>query len=122
MSVSGVILPPPRYLSSVLKLLRSSGGLAIFDEVQTCCGRLGTFWGHSTIDLEFGGVTPDIVCCGKPLGNGVPLAATICRKDVVSGGSFSQVEYFNTFGGNPVSKRANPTLCPYPQTRPNISY
>jgi ethanolamine-phosphate phospho-lyase len=45
---------------------------------------------------------PDIVTMGKPFGNGFPLAAVVCTKEVAS--SFDNgLEYFNTFGGNPVA-------------------
>ena len=47
-------------------------------------------------------VIPDIVTIGKPLGNGHPLAAVICTQKVAE--AFANgMEYFNTFGGNPVS-------------------
>ena len=52
--------------------------------------------------FERHGVTPDIVTMGKPMANGMPVAATVVRPEVVE--SFgTQVRYFNTFGGNPVS-------------------
>ena len=68
------------------------------DEVQVGCGRMGkTFWG-----FQLHGVIPDIVTIGKPLGNGHPLAAVACTQDVAD--KFANgMEYFNTFGGNPVS-------------------
>jgi 4-aminobutyrate aminotransferase-like enzyme len=47
-------------------------------------------------------VTPDIVVLGKPIGNGHPLAALITRRDIAD--AFDNgMEYFTTFGGNPVS-------------------
>ena len=51
-------------------------------------------------------VVPDIVTIGKPLGNGHPMGAVICSRDVSSklGG------YFSTFGGNPVSCAAGIAL------------
>ena len=59
---------------------------------------MGThFWGFETQ-----GVVPDIVTLGKPIGNGHPLAAVITTRDIAD--SFDNgMEYFNTFGGNPVS-------------------
>jgi 4-aminobutyrate aminotransferase-like enzyme len=39
---------------------------------------------------------------GKPIGNGHPLAAVVTTPDIAA--SFANgMEYFNTFGGNPVS-------------------
>ena len=55
------------------------------------------FWGFQLHD-----VVPDIITMGKPLGNGHPLAAVACTREVAD--KFANgMEYFNTFGGNPVS-------------------
>ena len=52
--------------------------------------------------FETQGVVPDIVTLGKPIGNGHPLGAVITNSDIAA--SFANgMEYFNTFGGNPVS-------------------
>src|SRR6185503_10830008 len=66
--------------------------------VQVGFGRVGThFWGFETQ-----GVVPDIVTMGKPIGNGHPLAAVVTTPEIAS--AFENgMEYFNTFGGNPVS-------------------
>jgi len=78
--------------------VRAAGGLTIADEVQIGLGRVGNkFWGFELHD-----VVPDIVTMGKPLGNGHPLAAVVTTPEVAA--SFhTGMEYFNTFGGNPVS-------------------
>jgi 4-aminobutyrate aminotransferase-like enzyme len=79
-------------------MVRKAGGICIADEVQVGCGRLGkAFWGFQLHD-----VVPDIVTIGKPIGNGHPLAAVVCTPEVAE--AFANgMEYFNTFGGNPVS-------------------
>lgn len=52
--------------------------------------------------FETQGVVPDIVTLGKPIGNGHPLGAVITTPEIAA--SFANgMEYFNTFGGNPVS-------------------
>jgi len=78
--------------------VHAAGGLCIADEVQVGVGRVGShFWG-----FELQGVVPDIVTIGKPLGNGHPLGAVVCTPEVAA--NFANgMEYFNTFGGNPVS-------------------
>ena len=48
---------------------------------------------------------PDIVTMGKPMGNGMPLAAVVCSR-AVSDRFARGPEYFNTFGGNPVCTAA----------------
>ena len=72
--------------------------MCVADEVQTGFGRAGShFW-----TFETQGVVPDIVTLGKPIGNGHPLAAVITTPEIAQ--SFTNgMEYFNTFGGNPVS-------------------
>jgi len=97
-SCGGQIVLPDDFLSLAYEKVRAAKGLCISDEVQTGCGRMGSvFWG-----FQLYGVTPDIVTIGKPLGNGHPIAAVACTQEVAS--KFANgMEYFNTFGGNPVS-------------------
>ena len=97
-SVGGQIVFPPRYLAEVYRHVRAAGGVCISDEVQVGFGRLGThFWGFATQ-----GVIPDIVVLGKPIGNGFPLAAVVTTPEIAA--SFDNgMEFFSTFGGNPVS-------------------
>jgi 4-aminobutyrate aminotransferase-like enzyme/Ser/Thr protein kinase RdoA (MazF antagonist) len=97
-SVGGQIVFPPRYLQEVYKHVRAAGGVCIADEVQVGFGRLGThFWGFETQN-----VVPDIVVLGKPIGNAFPLAAVVTTKEIAD--SFANgMEFFSTFGGNPVA-------------------
>jgi 4-aminobutyrate aminotransferase-like enzyme len=97
-SVGGQIMFPAGYLSHAYHHVRKAGGLCIADEVQVGFGRLGThFWGFETQD-----VVPDIVVLGKPIGNGFPLAAVVTTREIAE--SFDNgMEFFSTFGGNPVS-------------------
>lgn len=97
-SCGGQVELPEYFLAEAYQLVRNAGGVCISDEVQVGCGRLGkTFWGFQLHD-----VIPDIVTIGKPLGNGHPLAAVACTQEVAN--AFANgMEYFNTFGGNPVS-------------------
>lgn len=97
-SCGGQIDPPKDFLAKAYKKVRAAGGLCISDEVQVGCGRVGkTFWG-----FQMHNVVPDIVTIGKPLGNGHPIAAVACTQEVAD--RFANgMEYFNTFGGNPVS-------------------
>lgn len=97
-SCGGQIELPEGFLAKAYEHVRAAGGRCISDEVQVGCGRVGkTFWG-----FQLHGVVPDIVTIGKPLGNGHPLAAVACTQEVAE--KFANgMEYFNTFGGNPVS-------------------
>ena len=97
-SVGGQIIFPEGYLSEAYRHVREAGGVCIADEVQTGFGRVGShFWG-----FEMQNVVPDIVVLGKPIGNGHPLAAVVTRREIAD--AFDNgMEYFTTFGGNPVS-------------------
>lgn len=98
MGSSGQIVFPPGFLNEAYAFVRAAGGVCIADEVQVGFGRVGThFWGFETQ-----GVVPDIVVLGKPMGNGHPLGAVITTPAIAA--SFNNgLEYFSTFGGNPVS-------------------
>lgn len=98
LGVGGQMPLPDNYLKEVYAFVKAAGGVCIADEVQVGFGRIGEkFWG-----FELQNVTPDIVVMGKPIGNGHPLAAVVVSREIAD--SFNNgMEYFNTFGGNPVS-------------------
>ena len=89
---------PAGYLQRAYALVRAAGGVCVADEVQTGFGRVGErFWA-----FELSDVVPDIVTMGKPIGNGHPLGAVVTRPEIAA--AFANgMEYFNTFGGNPVA-------------------
>ena len=97
-SCGGQIMLPHGFLEQVYNTVKGAGGICIADEVQTGLGRVGTHWWA----FEQHNVVPDIVTIGKPLGNGHPVAAVVCKRQVAD--AFANgMEFFNTFGGNPVS-------------------
>lgn len=98
LSCGGQLVLPKGYLQLIYPAVRAAGGLCIADEVQVGFGRVGEhFWG-----FQLQGVQPDIVTLGKPIGNGHPLAAVVTTPAVAE--AFTNgMEFFNTFGGNPVS-------------------
>lgn len=97
-SCGGQIILPPDYLIKAYQYVRQAGGVCIADEVQTGCGRVGNyFWA-----FEEHGVIPDIITIGKPIGNGHPLGVVVTTQEIAE--AFKNgMEYFNTYGGNPVS-------------------
>lgn len=96
--VAGQIVMPDGYLTAVYEKVRQAGGVCIADEVQVGFGRVGThMWG-----FESQNVVPDIVSLGKPIGNGHPMAAVITTQKIADA-FVTGMEYFNTYGGNPVS-------------------
>jgi 4-aminobutyrate aminotransferase-like enzyme/Ser/Thr protein kinase RdoA (MazF antagonist) len=94
----GIYTTPSGYLNILYEKTRAAGGLCVADEVQGGFGRLGqNFFG-----FQFNDVIPDIVTMGKPMGNGHPLAALVTTSEIAEILD-KETEYFNTFGGNPVS-------------------
>jgi len=98
---AGVHTPPPEYQQKVYEKVRAAGGLVVCDEVQSGLTRMGdNYWGFMD-----SGVVPDIVTMGKPVGAGHPLAVVVTTPEIAA--DFArESEYFNTFGGNPVSATA----------------
>ncbi|WPC03306.1 aminotransferase class III-fold pyridoxal phosphate-dependent enzyme [Pseudomonas benzenivorans] len=98
LGTGGQLVAPPGYLQAAYSHVRAAGGLCLADEVQVGFGRVGShMWAFETQ-----GVVPDIVTLGKPIGNGHPMAAVITTAEIAN--AFANgMEYFNTFGGNPVS-------------------
>ncbi|MGD8822643.1 MAG: aminotransferase class III-fold pyridoxal phosphate-dependent enzyme [Anaerolineales bacterium] len=98
-SVGGQIIPPPGYFETAFEHVRAAGGVCILDEVQVGFGRIGThFWAFEIYD-----VVPDIVVMGKPIGNGHPIGAVVCTSEIARSFAAAGMEFFSTFGGNPVS-------------------
>lgn len=97
-SVGGQLIPPKGYTKSTYAIVKENGGVNIADEVQTGFGRLGSaWWGFEAQDAN-----PDIVVLGKPIANGMPLGAVVTTREIAE--SFDNgMEFFSTFGGNPVS-------------------
>ncbi|WP_072379677.1 aspartate aminotransferase family protein [Novosphingobium sp. NDB2Meth1] len=87
---------PPGFMAKAAALVRAEGGLVIADEVQAGYGRTGQWWGYDKV-----GLTPDIVVTGKPMGAGLPLAATCAKRDVVEAFR-AEARYFNTFAASPL--------------------
>ena len=86
------------WLKPAAEVVRKAGGLLICDEVQSGFGRCGShFWAY-----QKQGVTPDIVCLGKPMGNGHPVAGLVTTAEIMARFR-TAFRYFNTFGGNPVA-------------------
>ncbi|MBT8221115.1 MAG: aminotransferase class III-fold pyridoxal phosphate-dependent enzyme [Bacteroidia bacterium] len=110
LSCGGQIVPPKDFYKDLYPQIHDYGGICIADEVQTGFGRVGqSFWSFQLFD-----VNPDIVTMGKPIGNGHPLGAVATTREIAK--SFDNgMEYFNTFGGNPVSCAIGQSVLQYIQ-------
>lgn len=91
---------PHGFMGKAADMVRDAGGVVIADEVQAGLGRSGNWWGYEASDF-----VPDIVSMGKPLGAGVPLAATASSREYVE--QFRRGSgYFNTFASSPLQAAA----------------
>ena len=92
----GFVVPTPDFLSGLQDLLRRHGILVIADEIQTGCGRTGTFLASEQLGLE-----PDLVTLAKSLASGYPLSAVVGRAEVMNAPGDSTIG--GTYVGNPVA-------------------
>ncbi len=102
----GIILPPEGYIKGVREVCDSKGVMMIADEVQSGLGRTGKMWA-----IENWGVVPDIMTSAKGLAGGVPIGATITRKEIMQ--VLKKGEQTSTFGGNPLSCAAGTAALDY---------
>ncbi len=96
----GVIPPPAGWLAAVAAHCRRHGALLIADEIFTGFGRTGTLF---AVDRDQ--VRPDLLCCGKALGGGLPVAAVVGRRQVMDAWS-TDGEALHT-----ATHLANPPAC-----------
>jgi len=94
----GIQEPTDNFLQEVRTLAQEEGALLVFDEVVT--GFRVAVGGAQ----EYFGVTPDLACVGKAMGNGFPISAIVGRRDVME--LFDEVFFSFTFGGEAISLAA----------------
>ena len=92
----GVNVARDDYLKGLRDLCSSEGVLLILDEVQTCMGRTGHWFGY-----QHYGVEPDIMAMAKALGGGVAVGAMAAREEIAE--SMKPGTHASTFGGNPLA-------------------
>ena len=105
---------PAGFMAKASDLVHQAGGLIISDEVQAGYCRSGKWWGY-----EISGLKPDIIVTGKPMGNGLPIAATAASKHLVD--IFrAKTRYFNTFASSPLQAAVGNAVIDYIQ-RENLA-
>ena len=92
-----------QYFQELRKLCDESGILLILDEVQVGVGRTGKYWGYENLGIE-----PDIFTSAKGLGGGIPIGATLCKKEF---DVFQPGDHASTFGGNPFATAVALAVC-----------
>ena len=100
---TGFFTPTNTFLEKVRERCTQTETLLIFDEIQTCFGRLGTLFGFEKYD-----VIPDILCIAKGMGGGMPIGAFISSWEFMNLLSFEpKLGHITTFGGHPVNCAAS---------------
>lgn len=94
----GYIVPPKSFIKGIRQLTKENGILMVDDEVQAGYLRTGKF-----LAMDHFGVVPDIYTMAKALGGGLPIGATIVKKNFKD---LPASAHGTTFGGNHVSVAA----------------
>ncbi len=95
----GINVADKDYVKKLRALCDQKGVLLIVDEVQTGMGRTGAWFCFQNY-----GIIPDIITLAKGLGGGVPIGATVAKKEVAD--AFKPGMHASTFGGGPLVCRA----------------
>ncbi len=88
----GVRELPHDFLRAARKLCDATGTLLVHDEVQSGCGRTGTF-----LAADAAGVKPDVVALAKPIAAGLPMGCIVVRKELAD--TFQPGDHGSTFAG-----------------------
>ena len=100
---TGFVTPTNNFLQKARERCNETGTLLIFDEIQSCYGRLGTLFGFEKYK-----VTPDILCIAKGMGAGMPIGAFISSWELMNLLTFEpKLGHITTFGGHPVNCAAS---------------
>ena len=100
---TGFVTPSNNFLQKVRKKCNETQTLLIFDEIQTCFGRLGTLFGFEKYE-----VIPDILCIAKGMGGGMPIGAFISTWELMNLLTFEpKLGHITTFGGHPINCAAS---------------
>ena len=100
---TGFVTPKNNFLQKVREKCNETQTLLIFDEIQTCFGRLGTLFGFEKYDVR-----PDILCIAKGMGGGMPIGAFISSWQLMNLLTFDpKLGHITTFGGHPINCAAS---------------
>lgn len=100
-SHGGILVPPKEFMVGVRRIADEIGALLIIDEVYTGFGRTGKWFGIQNFNVE-----PDVLCLGKGMGGGFPIAAVIAREKIMESWNLCSGASLGTFAGHPVSAAA----------------
>lgn len=93
----GAVFYPKEFVQAIERICRENGILLAFDEMQAGFARTGRRFGYEHYD-----VVPDLICCGKGMGGGVPLSGVIGRAAIMD---------LPEIGNMSSTHSANPLVC-----------
>lgn len=93
----GAVFYPPEYVQAIERVCRKHGILLTFDEMQSGFARTGKAFG-----FQHYGVSPDLICCGKGMGGGVPVSGVLGRAEIMD---------LPEIGNMSSTHSANPLVC-----------
>ena len=99
----GALFYPKSYVQAVKKFCKKNDIILTFDEMQAGFGRTGKNFGFQHYDVK-----PDLICCGKGMGGGIPLSGVIGKKKVMDLPNIGDMSSTNS--GNPFSCLAGMTV------------
>jgi glutamate-1-semialdehyde 2,1-aminomutase len=112
----GLCIPEDGFLQGLRALCTKYGAMLIFDEIKTGA-KLS--WGGAS---EYFGVTPDMICMGKSIGGGFPLAVFGASREAMDLIAQRKVFHGGTYNTNPVSMAAGLAMFRDVLTRENYAH
>ncbi|MFK7742669.1 MAG: aspartate aminotransferase family protein [Planctomycetota bacterium] len=109
------------FLHAARKLCSATDTALVHDEIQSGCGRTGTF-----LAAQAHAIVPDIVTIAKPIAAGLPMGACLAREPFAQ--ALQPGDHGTTFGGGPLVCRAASVFldelgdvrAPHPETSSNL--
>lgn len=99
----GALFYPKSYIKLLNKICKKNKILLCFDEMQSGFGRTGKLFGYENYDVK-----PDLICCGKGMGGGVPISGVLGKKKIMDLPEVGNMS--STHSSNPLSCIAGLTV------------
>jgi 4-aminobutyrate aminotransferase / (S)-3-amino-2-methylpropionate transaminase / 5-aminovalerate transaminase len=93
----GAVFYPPEFVQEVMSFAHEHDMIVTFDEMQSGFGRTGKMFGYMHYEVE-----PDLLCCGKGAGSGLPLSLVLGSREILD---------LPEIGSMSSTHSANPLVC-----------
>jgi 4-aminobutyrate aminotransferase-like enzyme len=91
----GALFYPKEFVQAVSNIALKNQILLCFDEMQAGFARTGKPFGFMHYDVQ-----PDLICCGKGMGGGLPISGVLGRAEIMDLPSVGNMS--STHSGNPL--------------------